>query len=180
MYAYLLPLKLPGHWAKEAWFKSYLFEDPQGQGLLGPIQKEHSWCSPPMAFPFLSIPWAGGHYLWLIITGFMYAGPERILSVVRADREACDVGLTPYKKGNSPFVVGHRVFKSAIRGKCFPCSRAKGHTHNLLRACQDKVHSRKALAVPCNWQVESYYVAPLYKRQHFYSNHPWKCLILCL
>lgn len=44
----------------------------------------------------------------------------------------------PVKGGKYPFVMGHRVFKAAMHGKCSPSSKAKGQAHNLLRACQQK------------------------------------------
>lgn len=59
----------------------------------------------------------------------------------------------PGKGGKYPFVMGHRVFKAAIHGKHSPGLKSKGRAYNLLRGCQQKVHSLKALAVPRNWQV---------------------------
>lgn len=70
-----------------------------------------------------------------------------------------------YKGGKYPFVMGHRVFKAAIHGKCSLCLKAKGQAYNLLRACQQKVHSLKALAVPHNWQViKAILCSPFVKR----------------
>lgn len=63
-------------------------------------------------------------------------------------------------KGKIPFVMGHRVFKAAIQGKYSPCLKAKGQACNLVRACQQKVHSLKALTVPRKQWVISHIVFP--------------------
>lgn len=54
----------------------------------------------------------------------------------------------PVKRGKYPIVMGYRVFKAAIHGKCSPSLKAKDQAYNLSKACQQKVHSLTALAVP--------------------------------
>lgn len=68
----------------------------------------------------------------------------------------------PVKREKYPIVTGYRVFKAAIHGKCSPCLKAKGQAYNLSKACQQKVHSLAALAVPAiGGQSKPHCVPPL-------------------